>query len=74
MKHSKNDAEGMKGNRSRNQDGQLRDKRDDTHMGTIEKQYNRDFNVRSDKELGNYLKENNLASLNDLIHSNKGKK
>lgn len=43
-------------------------------MGTIEKQYNRDFGVRSDKELGNYLKENNIASLNDLIHSDKGKK
>ena len=27
------DARGMRGNRSRNQDGQLRDKRDDTHMG-----------------------------------------
>jgi hypothetical protein len=33
MKHSKNDAEGMKGNRSRNQDGQLRDKCNDTHSG-----------------------------------------
>lgn len=74
MKHSKNDAEGMKGDRSRNQNGQLRDKRDDTHMGTIEKKYNRDFGVRSDKELGNYLKENNIASLNDLIQSDKGKK
>ncbi len=27
------------GYRSRNQDGQLLDKRDDTHMGTIERQY-----------------------------------
>lgn len=71
---SKNDAPGMRGERSRNQDGQLRDKRDDTHMGTIEKQYNRDFNVRSDKELGNFLKENNIASLNNLIHSDLGKK
>ena len=71
---SKNDAPGMKGDRSRNQDGQLRDKRDDTHMGTIEKQYNRDFGVRSDKELGNFLKENGIASLNDLIHSDLGKK
>lgn len=71
---SKNDAPGMRGNRSRNQDGELRDKRDDTHMGTIEKQYNRDFGVRSDKELGNFLNENGVASLNDLIHSNLGKK
>jgi hypothetical protein len=71
---SKNDAPGMKGDRSRNQDGPLRDKRDDTHMGTIEKQYNRDFGVRDDKELGNFLKEKGIASLNDLIHSDLGKK
>lgn len=68
------DAPGMRGVRSRNQDGQLRDKRDDTHMGTIEKKYDRDFGVRSDKELGNFLKEKGIASLNDLIHSDLGKK
>jgi hypothetical protein len=71
---SKKDAPGMRGERSRNDDGQLRDKRDDTHMGTIEKQYNRDFGVRSDKQLGNFLKENDIASLNDLIKSDIGKK
>jgi hypothetical protein len=64
---SKNDAPGMKGDRSRNDDGQLRDKRDDTHMGTIERQYDRDFGVRSDMHLGTFLKENNIKSLNDLI-------
>ena len=68
------DAPGMRGYRSRNQDGQLRDKRDDTHIGTIERQYDRDFGVRSDKQLGNFLKEEGVASLNDLIHSNRGKK
>lgn len=68
------DAEGMRGQRSRNQDGQLRDKRDDTHMGTMERQYDRDFGVRSDMELGTFLKENRIASLNDLIHSDLGKK
>lgn len=62
------DAPGMKGYRSRNQSGQLRDKRDDTHMGTIEKQYGRDFNVRSDMHLGSYLKQTNTKSLNDLIN------
>lgn len=71
---AKNDAPRMRGPRSRNQDGKLRDKRDDTHMGTIEKMYNRDFNVRSDMELGNFLKENGIASLNDLIKSDMGKK
>ncbi len=74
MKHSKNDVPGMRGDRSRNQNGQLRDKRDDTHMGTIEEQYDRDFGVRDDKQLENFLKENNIASLNDLIHSDLGKK
>lgn len=68
------DAPGMRGYRSRNLDGQLRDKRDDTHMGTIERQYNRDFGVRSDMQLGNFLKESRIASLNDLIHSDLGKK
>lgn len=67
MKNCKNDAPGMKGCRSRNQSGQLRDKRDDTHMGTIEKQYGRDFGVRFDMRLGTFLKEKGIDSLNDLI-------
>lgn len=69
-----NDAPGMRGHRSRNQDGELRDKRDDTHMGTIEKQYDRDFGVRSDMQLGTFLRENGIKSLNDLIHSKRGRK
>ena len=70
----KKDASGMQGNRSRNLDGKLRDKRDDTKIGSIEKQYNRDFSVRSDKLLGNYLKEVGISSLNDLMKTNLGKK
>jgi hypothetical protein len=69
----KHDAPGMKGQRSRNEDGELRQKRSDTHIGTIEKQYGRDFDVRSDMNLGTFLKEKNLDSLNDLIHSKLGK-
>ena len=64
----KNDAPGMRGQRGRNSDGQLRQKRSDTHIGTIEKQYNIDLGVRSDMHLGNYLKKNNVNSLNDLIN------
>jgi len=63
----KKDAPGMRGYRTRNNNGQLRDKRDDTHMGTIEKQYGIDLDVRSDMHLGTYLKEHNEKSLNDLI-------
>jgi hypothetical protein len=61
------DAPGMKGYRSRNDNGELRDKRDDTHMGTIEEQYDRNFHVRDDMHLGNFLKEHKIKSLNDLI-------
>lgn len=64
----RNDASGMNGQRSRNSNGQLRKKRDDTHIGTIEKKYNVDLGVRSDMHLGNYLKKNDLNSLNDLIN------
>jgi len=64
----------MRGPRSRNQNGRLRDKRDDTHVGTIEKTYNRDFGVRSDMQLGTLLEKTGMRSLNDLIHSDLGKK
>ena len=65
---SKNDAPGMRGDRARNKNGLLRDKRDDTHIGTIEKQYGIDLGVRSDMQLGTYLEKHNIKSLNDLIN------
>jgi hypothetical protein len=71
---SKNDAPGMRGDRSRDNNGRLRDKRDDTHMGTIEKQYGKDYGVRSDMQLGTFLRNNNIPSLHDLINRGRGKK
>lgn len=63
------DAPGMRGKRSRNKTtGLLRDKRDDTLIGTIEKEYDIDLGVRSDMELGTYLRKKKIKSLNDLIH------
>lgn len=67
------DAPGMRGVRARNKSGPLRDKRDDTKVATIEKQYNRDFGVRGDMHLGTLLKQTRKASLNDLIHSKLGR-
>ncbi len=64
----------MRGYRSRDENGQLRDKRDDTHMGTIERQYGRDFGVRSDMQLGNFLEQQGFKSLHELLHSDCGKK
>ena len=71
MAKKNNDAPGMRGDRSRNEDGQLRQKRSDTHIGTIEKKYNIDLEVRSDMHLGTYLEKNNIPSLNDLINHKK---
>ena len=62
------DVPGMCGNRSRNQEGHLRDKRDDTHIATVEAQYGIDLGVRGDTHLGNYLQREGLKSLNDLVH------
>ena len=62
------DAPGMRGERSRNANGQLRQKRGDTHVGTIEQQYDVDFGVRSDMHLDTLLKSSGADSLDDLLH------
>ena len=46
---------------------QFRQKRSDTQIGTIEKQYGVDFGARSDKKLGSYLKEKGLSSLSKAL-------
>ncbi len=51
----------------RSSGGQITKKRSDTKMGTIEKKYGRDFGVRSDKQLGNFLKEKGYPSLSKLL-------
>lgn len=49
------DAPEMRGDRSCNENSELRQKRRDTYVGTIEKQYGRDFDVRSDTHLSTLL-------------------
>jgi len=51
----------------RTKQGQFQKKRDDTRIGTIEKKYNVDFGVRSDKKLENYLKDEGLPSLAKVL-------
>jgi len=46
-----------------------RKKRGDTKMGSIEKQYGKDFGVRSDAKLGNYLKDKGYGSLSELLRN-----
>lgn len=55
-------------------ESQFRQKRQDTKMGTIERKYGRDFGVRSDKKLGNYLEEQGYSSLSKLLSSRDGKR
>jgi hypothetical protein len=57
----------MKGPRSRNEDGELRQKRGDTHVGTIEEQYGIDFGVRSDMKLETLRERLGAVSIEDLI-------
>lgn len=45
----------------------IRQKRSDTRMDTIEKTYGRDFGVRSDMQLGTYLKKAGYPSLSKLL-------
>lgn len=45
----------------------FRQKRSDTKMKTIEKNYGKDFGVRSDMKLGNYLKKAGYPSLSKLL-------
>jgi len=63
------DAPGMKGIRSRNVNGELRRKRKDTHVSTIESKYNIDLKVRSDMHLGTLLDKNKASSLNNLLNT-----
>ncbi|OGH60598.1 MAG: hypothetical protein A3G34_10725 [Candidatus Lindowbacteria bacterium RIFCSPLOWO2_12_FULL_62_27] len=64
----------MRGYRTRNANGPLRDTRDDKHVSTLEKQYNRDFGVRDDMHVGTLLQKTGFASVNDLIHSRRGRR
>jgi hypothetical protein len=66
----KNDSPGMHGQRGRNQDGSLRQKRRDTLVGTIEDQYAVDFNVRRDMKLDTLREKLRATSIDDLIEKN----
>jgi hypothetical protein len=67
------DAPGMRGYRPRDENGQLRDTRDDKHVGTLERQYGLDLGVRSDMHVGTLLKRTGTPSVSKLVHSGKGR-
>jgi hypothetical protein len=61
------DAPGMRGYRSRDKSGPLREKRSDTFVRTIEKEYGVDFKVRGDMHLGTLLEKKSESSLKRLL-------
>ncbi len=66
------DAPGMKGDRSRDQNGELRRKRSDTHVGSIEQEYGVDLGRRSDMHLGTLLEQEGVDSLDQLLRKKQG--
>lgn len=63
-----NDDPQMAGCRARNEgDGQLRAKRGDTHVGTIEAKYGVDLGMRSDAHLSTALNRYRAGSLSQLL-------
>ncbi len=65
------DAPAMRGERSRDENGRLRDKRDDTLVRTIEKKYGLDFGVRGDMQLGTLLDKQSVESLDELLRKHR---
>jgi len=57
----------MHGPRARTDEGNLRRKRSDTRVDTVEAQYHRNFGVRGDMKLGTLLEREGVESLSELL-------
>jgi hypothetical protein len=57
----------MHTNRTRDDDGRLRQKRGDTLVGNIEREYDVDFNVRSDMRLDTLRDKLGVTPVDDLL-------
>jgi hypothetical protein len=53
---------------------EFRRKRNDALVGPIEKQYGVDFDVRSDKKLGQFLKDSGFPSLSKALEDARKRK
>jgi hypothetical protein len=60
-------ATGMNTDRTRDENGRLRQKRADTLVGTLEREYNVDFGARSDMHLGTLRARTGLTPINALV-------
>lgn len=59
----------MHTNRTRDDDGRLRQKRGDTYVGSIEQEYGVDFGVRDDMHLQTLRERTGLTSVEDLVRN-----
>ncbi len=66
-------AQGMHTDRTRNEDGELRQKRGDTLVGNLEREYDVDFGVRSDMHLNTLREQTGLTSIEDLPRYARGR-
>jgi hypothetical protein len=67
-------AKGMNTDRTRDDNGELRQKRGDTLVGNIEREYDVDFGVRADMRLDTLRQQAGLTSIEDpLRHARRGK-
>lgn len=71
VKSKAKDAPGMVGYRPRNENGELRQKRSDTLVKTIEKEYKVDLGVRSDMKLGTLRQREGTDSLKDILRKHR---
>ncbi len=60
-------AKNMHTDRTRDDNGELRQKRGDTRVGNIEREYGVNFGVRSDMRLDTLRERTGLNSIDDLI-------
>jgi hypothetical protein len=62
-------ATGMHTDRTRDDNGELRQKRGDTLVGNIEREYGVDFGARSDMRLDTLREHTGLTSIEDLVRN-----
>jgi hypothetical protein len=67
MGHKHQPAAAMNTSRTRDDNGQLRQKRADTLVGNLEREYDVDFGVRSDMQLGTLRERTGLTSIDALV-------
>ena len=57
--------------RMRDENGEIHRKRGDTHVGTVENEYNVNLGVRSDMRLDNFLEQKGYDSLTQALRNHK---